>query len=101
MMAGGNARRKRVRERRGKVASLPLVVVERQRVVEEERKVVAGVSMEELWREYETAKRLLEIASAVGDEFKAKVQRERVENLENEIREAVCDENLVEDFRGY
>ena len=91
-----------VRRKRGKeVASLPLIVVERQRVVEEERKVVTGVSIEEIWREYETARRLLEIAEAVGDEVKAKIQRERVKMLENEIRDAVLDENLVEDFRGY
>ena len=90
------------RRRRGKeVASLPLVVVERHEVVVEERVVSRGISIEELWREYETAKRLLEIAEAVGDEVKAKIQRERLENLENEIRDAVLDENLVEDFRGY
>ena len=91
-----------MRRRRGEeVASLPLVVVERHEVVVEERVVSRGISIEELWREYETARRLLEIAEAVGDEVKAKIQRERVKMLENEIRDAVLDENLVEDFRGY
>jgi len=65
---------------------------ERQRVVVvEEREVVSGVSMEEIWRDYEAAKTLLAIAEAVGDEEKARIQRERVELLENEIREAVMD----------
>ena len=64
---------------------------ERHRIVEEEWKVVSGVSMEEIWRDYEAAKTLLAIAEAVGDEEKARIQRERVELLENEIREAVMD----------
>jgi len=63
---------------------------ERQRVVVvEERKVVRGVSMEEIWREYEAAKYLLAIAEAVGDEEKARIQRERVAMLEEELKDAV------------
>ena len=58
-----------------------------------------GVSIEEIWREYEAAKRLLEIAEICGDEFKAKIQRERVEMLESELKDAVmCD---YEDLRGW
>jgi len=73
------------------VASLPLV--------REERHVCEGVSVEEIWREYETARRLLEIAEICGDEFKAKIQRERVEMLEEELKDAVmCD---YEDLRGW
>ena len=83
------------------VASLPLVREERHDVVVEERKVVAGVSIEEIWRDYETAKTLLAIAEAVGDEKRAETQRERVEMLESELREAVMDENLIEDLRGW
>ena len=75
---------------------------ERQRVVVvEERKVVRGVSMEEIWRDYETAKTLLAIAEATGNEEKARIQRERLTMLENEMREAVMDENLIEDLRGW
>ena len=82
------------------VASLPLVREERHRIVEEERKVVAGVSIEEIWRDYETAKTLLAIAEAVGDEKRAETQRERVEMLESELRDAVSDEDY-EDFGGW
>ena len=83
------------------VASLPLVREERHDVVVEERKVVRGVSMEEIWRDYETAKTLLAIAEATGNEEKARIQRERLTMLENEMREAVMDENLIEDLRGW
>jgi len=70
-------------------------------VVVEERKIVSGVSIEEIWRDYITAKRLLEVAEAVGDEKRAEMQRERVEMLESELRDAVMDENLIEDSRGW
>ena len=74
---------------------------ERQRVVvEEERKVVSGVSMEEIWRDYEAAKTLLAIAEAVGDEERVRKQRERVEMLESELRDAVLCEDY-EDFGGW
>ena len=73
--------------------------VERHEVVVEERVVSRGVSIEEIWREYEAARHLLTIAEAVGDERKAEMLRERVEMLENELRDAVmCD---YEDFRGW
>ena len=56
------------------------------------RKVVEGVSMEEIWRDYITTQRLLEIAEAVGNEFKAEMLRERLQMLENELKDAVmCD----------
>ena len=67
------------------VASLPLVREERHRIVEEERKVVAGVRIEEIWRDYITAKRLLEIAEAVGDEKRAETQRGRRSPLRREL----------------
>jgi len=73
---------------------------ERQRVVEEERKVVTGVSVEEIWREYEAARHLLMIAEAVGDEKRAETQRERVEMLEEELRDAAMCEDY-EDFGGW
>lgn len=73
---------------------------ERHEVAVEERVVSRGVSIEEIWREYEAAKRLLEIAEICGDEFKAKIQRERVEMLENELRDAVMCEDY-EDLRGW
>ena len=72
---------------------------ERHDVVVVARKVREGVSAEEIWRDYIAAKRLLEIAETVGDEAKARIQRERVEMLEEELRDAVlCD---YEDFRGW
>ena len=74
--------------RREEVASLPLVEEERH-----ERRVERGVSVEEIWREYETARVLLEIAEAVGNEEKARIQRERVQRLEDELRDAVSDED--------
>ena len=95
-VAIGNWRSRNIRGE--EVASPSLVREERHRIVEEERKVVAGVSIEEIWRDYETAKTLLAIAEATGNEEKARIQRERVELLENEMREAVMDENIVEDF---
>jgi len=98
MAAIGNWRSGNIRGE--EVASLPLVREERHRIVEEERKVVAGVRIEEIWRDYETARTLLAIAEATGNEEKARIQRERVELLENEIREAVMDENLIGDLRG-
>ena len=82
------------------VASLPLVREERQRVVVIERKVREGVSVEEIAREYEAARHLLMIAEAVGDEKRAETQRERVQMLEEELKDAVlCDD--YEDLRGW
>ena len=98
MSAIGNWRSGNIRGK--EVASLPLIVERHEKVVVVERKVEIGVSLEEIWRDYITAKRLLEIAEATGNEEKARIQRERVELLENEIREAVMDENLIEDLRG-
>jgi len=92
---------RRRRERGKEVASLPLVVVERHEVVVEERKVVTGVSVEEIWKDYITTQQLLEIAEAVGNEFKAEMLRERLQMLKEELKDAVLDENLVEDFRRY
>ena len=58
-----------------------------------------GVSVEEIWKEYEAARLLLSIAEATGDEFKARKQRERVGMLEEELKDAVlCD---YEDLRGW
>ena len=74
---------------------------ERHDVVVVERKVREGVSVEEIWKEYEAARLLLSIAEATGDEFKARKQRERVGMLESELRDAVMDENLIEDSRGW
>ncbi len=74
---------------------------ERQRVGVIERKVREGVSSEEIWREYEAARLLLSIAEATGDEKRAETQRERVEMLEEELKDAVLDENLIEDLRGW
>jgi len=82
------------------VASLPLVREERHDVVVVERKVREGVSVEEIAREYDAALRLLLIAEAVGDEKRAETQRERVEMLESELRDAVSDEDY-EDFGGW
>ena len=99
MSAIGNWRSGNIRGE--EVASLPLVREERQRVVvEEERKVVSGVSMEEIWRDYEAAKTLLAIAEAVGDEERVRKQRERVEMLESELRDAVLCEDY-EELRGW
>ena len=81
------------------MASLPLVREKRHDVVVVERKVREGVSVEEIWKEYEAARLLLSIAEATGDEFKARKQRERVEMLEEELKDAVlCD---YEDFGGW
>ena len=86
---------------RGKeVASLPLVREERHDVVVVERKVREGVSAEEIWKEYEAARLLLSIAEATGDEKRAETQRERVEMLESELRDAVLCEDY-EDFGGW
>jgi len=93
--AGGN-----IRIRGEEVASLPLVREERHDVVVIERKVREGVSVEEIAREYDAALRLLLIAEAVGDEKRAETQRERVEMLESELRDAVSDEDY-EDFGGW
>ena len=70
------------------VASLPSVREERH-----ERCVRGGVSVEEIAREYEVAKYLLMIAEAVGDEKKAEMQRERIKMLEDELKDAVSDED--------
>ena len=81
------------------VASLPLVREERHDVVVVGRKVREGVSAEEIWKEYEAARLLLSIAEATGDEKRAETQRERVDLLEEELKDAVmCD---YEDFRGW
>ena len=93
--AGGN-----IRIRGEEVASLPLVREERHDVVVIERKVREGVSAEEIWREYEAARLLLSIAEATGDEKRAETQRERVEMLESELRDAVLCEDY-EDFGGW
>ena len=74
------------------VASLPSVREERH-----ERRVRGGVSVAEIAREYEIARYLLTIASAVGDERKAEMQRERIKTLEDELKDAVSDEDY-EDF---
>ena len=55
------------------------------------------MSVEEIAREYEVAKYLLMIAEAVGDEKKAEMQRERIRMLEDELKDAVSDEDY-EDF---
>jgi len=60
--------------------------------------VCEGVSAEEIWRDYIAAKRLLEIAETVGDEVRAKIQRERVEMLESELKDAAMCEDY-EDMR--
>jgi len=60
--------------------------------------VCEGVSAEEIWRDYIAAKRLLEIAETVGDEAKARIQRERVEMLESELKDAAMCEDY-EDMR--
>ncbi|RLG02757.1 MAG: hypothetical protein DRN54_03995 [Thaumarchaeota archaeon] len=99
MSAIGNWRSGNIRGE--EVASLPLMREERHEVVVIERKVREGVSSEEIWREYEAARLLLSIAEATGDEKRAETQRERVEMLESELREAVMDENLIEDLRGW
>ena len=78
------------------VASLPSVREERHDVAVE-RRVRRGVSVEEIAREYEVAKYLLMIAEAVGDEKKAEMQRERIKMLEDELKDAVSDEDY-EDF---
>jgi len=73
-------------------ASLPSVREERH-----ERRVRRSVSVAEIAREYEVAKYLLTIAEAVGDEKKAEMQRERIKMLEDELKDAVSDEDY-EDF---
>ena len=62
-----------------------------------ERRVRRGVSVAEIAREYEVAKYLLMIASAVGDEKRAEMQRERIKMLEDTLKDAVSDEDY-EDF---
>ena len=57
------------------------------------------MSVEEIWKEYEAARLLLSIAEATGDEFKARKQRERVEMLEEELRDAAMSD--YEDLRGW
>ena len=74
------------------VASLPFHRGERH-----ERRVRRSVSVAEIAREYEVAKYLLTIAEAVGDEKKAEMQRERIKMLEDELKDAVSDEDY-EDF---
>jgi len=74
------------------VASLPFHRGERH-----ERRVRRGVSVAEIAREYEVAKCLLLIAEAVGDEKRAEMQRERIKMLEDELKDAVSDEDY-EDF---
>ena len=98
MAAIGNWRSGNIRGE--EVASLPSVREERHDVVVVERKVREGVSVEEIAREYDAALRLLLIAEAVGDEKRAETQRERVEMLESELRDAVSDEDY-EDFGGW
>ena len=78
-VAIGNWRSENIRGE--EVASLPLV-------------------REEIWREYEAARHLLMIAEAVGDEKRAETQRERVEMLEEELKDAVLCEDY-EDFGGW
>ena len=73
---------------------------ERHEVVVIERKVREGVSVEEIAREYDAALRLLLIAEAVGDEKRAETQRERMEMLEEELRDAAMCEDY-EDFGGW
>jgi len=80
------------------VASLPLVREERHDVVVVGRKVREGVSVEEIWKEYEAARHLLMIAEAVGDEKRVETQRERVEMLGEELRDAAMCEDY-EDMR--
>jgi len=53
--------------------------------------------LKEIAREYEVAKYLLMIASAVGDEKRAEMQRERIKMLEDTLKDAVSDEDY-EDF---
>ena len=61
------------------------------------QRISRGVSVAEIAREYEVAKYLLMIAEAVGDEKKAEMQRERIKTLEDELKDAVSDEDY-EDF---
>ena len=96
-----SARRRNIKVRGGEWRPLSAFEERHDVVVVEERKIVSGVSIEEIWRDYITAKRLLEVAEAVGDEKRAEMQRERVEMLESELRDAVMDENLIEDSRGW
>jgi len=97
MSAVRNWKRRNIKVRGG-IANLS-AFEERQREVVIEGKVREGVSAEEIWRDYIAAKRLLEIAETVGDEAKARIQRERVEMLEEELKDAVlCD---YEDLRGW
>ena len=97
MSAVRNWKRRNIKVRGG-IANLS-AFEERHDVVVVERKVCEGVSAEEIWREYEAAKHLLAIAEAMGDEVKAKIQRERVEMLEEELKDAVTEDH--EDFRGW
>ena len=65
-----------------------------------ERRISEGVSVEEIWREYEAARLLLSIAEATGDEKRAETQRERLQMLESELKDAVaCGD--YEDLRGW
>ena len=97
MSAVRNWKRRNIKVRGG-IANLS-AWEERHDVVVVERKVCEGVSAEEIWRDYIAAKRLLEIAETVGDEAKARIQRERVEMLEEELRDAAMSD--YEDFRGW
>jgi len=96
MSAVRNWKRRNIKVRGG-IANLS-AWEERHDVVVVERKVCEGVSAEEIWRDYIAAKRLLEIAETVGDEAKARIQRERVEMLESELKDAAMCEDY-EDMR--
>jgi len=98
MSAVRNWKRRNIKVRGGEWRPLS-AFGERHDVVVVERKVCEGVSAEEIWRDYIAAKRLLEIAETVGDEAKARIQRERVEMLEEELRDAAMSD--YEDFRGW
>jgi len=92
-----SARRRNIKVRGGEWRPLS-AFEERHDVVVVERKVCEGVSAEEIWRDYIAAKRLLEVAEAVGDEKRAETQRERVEMLESELKDAAMCEDY-EDMR--
>jgi len=97
MSAVRNWKRRNIKVRGGEWRPLS-AFEERHDVVVVERKVCKGVSAEEIWRDYIAAKRLLEIAETVDDEAKARIQRERVEMLEEELRDAAMCEDY-EDMR--
>ena len=97
MSAVRNWKRRNIKVRGGEWCPLS-AFEERHDVVVVARKVREGVSVEEIWREYEAARLLLSIAEATGDEKRVEMQRERVEMLESELKDAAMCEDY-EDMR--